>query len=369
MVADVEALQKAGGNKAEAARSRGLSRKTYCGRLEQAERLGLLPKPPDVPNAPNGMVPTGVSILYGQDGERARWEKFKAEDLKRQELIEETVQAFVKPLKGLHKPTSPPKISSTDCLSNYIIGDAHMGMYAWEPETGASFDTKIASRDLRNAADRLIASTPKTKECMIVQLGDFYHVDDAKFLTPASGNQLDVDTRLPAVIRAGIETLRYIVDRALEKHAVVRIRNVAGNHDPTLVYTLTEAMRGFYHKNKRVIVEDSPKAFFIHRFGKNLIGITHGDKPKPDKLPGVMSVDAKTDWGECEFKYIWHGHIHQKRVFEDLECVVESFRTLAGKDKWHIDSGYRSGREMQAIILHQDYGEIERHTASLRSIL
>ena len=148
----------------------------------------------------------------------------------------------------------------------------------------------------------------------------------------------------------------------------MRVRNVAGNHDPTAVLTLTEALRGYYHENDRVIIEDSLKALFTHRFGSNLIGITHGHQPKPEKLAGCLAVDAGKDWGECEHKFIWHGHIHHKRVIEDLTCIVESFRTLAGKDKWHADSGYRSGREMQAIILHRDWGEIERHTAGIGMI-
>lgn len=368
LIAAVEALPAHGGNRTTAADSLGLARKTYTDQLKLAERRGLVAKPPASPHPPDGMVPTGVSILSNDEGEIQRWEKFKAEDYRRQELIEETVKAFMEPLKGLHKPFKTPKTETSDCLTNYIIGDAHLGLYAWRPETGDDFDVKIATRDLRAAGDRLIASTPNTKECLIVQLGDFYHLDDNTNRTPASGNQLDVDTRLPNVIRSGIDTLRYMVDRALEKHHTVRIRNVAGNHDPTAVLTLTEALRGFYHANNRVIVEDSPKAFFTHRFGSNLIGITHGHAPKPDKMAGVMAVDSGTDWGECEHKFIWHGHIHHKRMIEDLTCVVESFRTLASKDKWHADSGYRAGREMQAIILHKDWGEIERHTAGIRMV-
>ena len=51
-----------------------------------------------------------------------------------------------------------------------------------------------------------------------------------------------------------------------------------------------------------------------------------------------------------------------------MNVIFESFRTLAPGDAWPIDSGYRAGREIQAIILHKDYGEVERHTAGIRRV-
>jgi hypothetical protein len=82
----------------------------------------------------------------------------------------------------------------------------------------------------------------------------------------------------------------------------------------------------------------------------------------------MLAVDAQKDWSDCDYRFVWHGHIHSKRVFEDMGVIVESFRTLAGKDAWHAEQGYRPGREMQAIVLHKKFGEIERHTAGLKRI-
>jgi hypothetical protein len=41
--------------------------------------------------------------------------------------------------------------------------------------------------------------------------------------------------------------------------------------------------------------------------------------------------------------------------------VVEYFRTLAARDAWHAGQGYRAGRDMRLIVMHKDYGEVERH--------
>ena len=57
----------------------------------------------------------------------------------------------------------------------------------------------------------------------------------------------------------------------MTKHKIVRVRNVAGNHDPHSHVALSCALATFYDDNKRVIIEDSPKAMYYYNFGKNLI--------------------------------------------------------------------------------------------------
>src|SRR3990167_3499805 len=350
-----KALDDNAGNISRAAKALGIPRQTLQSRLKNHD-------------APDGYKVRGTSTLYGPDGEtKLVWVKTREDAERQEQILRETIAAFVKDVKPV-KPIPSPKIKNSDLCVAYCIGDAYIGLYALGSETGADFDLSIATRDLVAAADRLVGSTPASSEAIVVQLGDFYHADDSKNITPQSGNRLDVDSRFPKVIRAGITTMRHVIDRALEKHNLVRVRNVAGNQDPHASVTLTEALIGYYSKEPRVVIEDSPRAFFTYRFGTNLIGITHGHTGKPERLPVILAVDAQKEWGECEFKYVWHGHIHNKKVFEDMGVIVESFRTLAAKDAWHAEMGYRPGREMQAIVLHKEFGEIERHTAGLKRV-
>jgi hypothetical protein len=39
---------------------------------------------------------------------------------------------------------------------------------------------------------------------------------------------------------------------------------------------------------------------------------------------------------------------------------VETHRTLASTDAWHAGQGYRSEKDMNAIVYHRDHGEIQR---------
>lgn len=351
-----QALNENAGNISRAAVSLGLPRQTLQSWLHKQEE------------APDGYRIRGTSTLYDSNGDvKLTWVKTREDAERQDQILRETVAAFVKDIKPA-KPVPVPKTKNDEICVAYCIGDAHIGLYSWGAETGADFDLTIAKQDLMSAADRLISATPPSDEAIIVQLGDFYHADDSTNTTPRSGYRLDVDSRFPKVIRVGINTMRYMIDRALTKHKKVRVRNVAGNHDPHASVTLTEALIGYYSKEPRVIIEDSPRAFFTYRFGLNLVGITHGHTGKPERLPGILAVDAQKDWGECEFKTIWHGHIHSKKVFEDMGVIVESFRTLAAKDAWHAEQGYRPGREMQAIVLHRDFGEIERHTTGIKQV-
>ena len=358
------ALESSGGNQSAAALALGIPRETLRSRVLSARARGVAPDGPPL----EGFQVKGTSVLYDGEGNiKATWLKTSVDPQQQEQMLRETIAAFIAEIKPIN-PCAAPKINDADICVAYCIGDAHLGLYAWGSECGDDFDLSVAQKDLMAAADRLVDAAPPSSEALVVQLGDFYHMDDSTFATPKSGNRLDVDSRFPKVIRAGIKTMRYMIDKALEKHKTVRVRNVAGNHDPHASVTLTEALIGYYSKEPRVIIEDSPQPYFFHRFGSNLVGITHGHAGKPEKFPGIMARDAKKDWGDCDFKYFWHGHIHNKKVFEDIGVLVESFRTLAAKDAWHTEQGYGSGREMQAIVLHKDFGEIERHTAGLKRV-
>ena len=313
---------------------------------------------------------SGQSTLYNEAGSpSATWVKGQSQKGQRstQDIIDDTVEAFNQKVKFKSVSTTAPKTKSKDLLSCICIGDAHLGMLSWEEKAKEDFDLKTGIKDLTLAADRIINAIPASEEVFIVQLGDFYHIDDSLNQTPASKNPLDADTRYAKIIKSGIYVLRYFIEKSLTKHKRVTVRNVSGNHDPHSHVALSCALSTFYDTNKRVIIEDSTKAMYYYRFGQNLIGVTHGHQPKPDKLAGVMAVDCP-EWSECEFKYCWHGHIHTKRSFEDMKVIVESFRTLAPADAWTYDSGYRSGREIQAIVLDREYGEVERHTAGIRRV-
>ena len=323
-------------------------------------------------NLPEGVKLRGTSTLTDiRTGETVmQWVKTTADEDALRRALTEIVDSLKQDVKGLAKPIKAPKRRLlVDSLSAYMIGDAHFGAYAWAAETGGEdFDTSIASADLRAAIDLLVAGAPDSETGYLVDVGDYLHADNRSNMTPASGNLLDVDTRYQRVIRIATEAMRYCIGRMLEKHKFVKVFVTPGNHNPDSAGWMAMVMEAYYSRDKRVEIETSPSKFYYQRFGRNLIGITHGDKIKLGELPSIMAHDRAEDWGQTEHRYWWTGHIHHTKHQEYRGCTVEAFNTLAAGDAWHAASGYRAMRQMQRIDIDRTYGIYNRGIASVGMI-
>ena len=348
-----KALEAAGGNLTVAAESLGLSRSTFQNRLRVAVQQGMTNKP---------RSPTAAtSTLYGPDGEvRLQWVKEGGKGRSPAEWEAHIKDAFadMEPVKRIPAPTGKLR---KDLLTVYPIGDHHVAMYAWGEEVGADYDIKIADRLLASAMTHLVNVAPDTERALIVNVGDFFHVDNLSNETSRSHHTLDVDTRYAAMIRSGVKMLRTTIETALTKHKHVTVICAIGNHDDVGSMWLALTLSHAYEKNPRVHIETKPGKFHYYRHGKVLLGVTHGDTGKPEKLQSVMAADRPEDWGATRYRYWLTGHIHSRKVLEFPGVMWETFRTLAPGDAWANASGYRSGRDMTAIVFHAEFGELARH--------
>jgi hypothetical protein len=336
---------------------------------KRAARKGYSPGEDARGQAPDGFSVKGKSILYDREGKiAAQWVKTSADAEAQERIMREMVAVLSDGVRGLAPLTQLPEQTYSDLLAVYPLGDPHVGMYAWAQEAGDDFDLDIARRLTLGAVDRLVSSAPPARAAIILPLGDVFHADDQSNQTPAHKHQLDVDSRYVKVLQVGIETFRHVILRALEKHEQVIVRFVQGNHDPHSVWSLAFTMAAYFSNEPRVTVDLSPSKFWFHRFGSVLIGATHGDTVKHDKLLGVMACDRPQDWGETKHRYWYTGHVHNTTVTELQGVRCESFRTLAAKDAYAAGHGYRAGRDMVAIVHHRDHGEVERHRCDVGMI-
>ncbi len=328
--------------------------------LKKAALHGYSPDHDMVHTVPDGFVAKGVSTYY-RDGEvKAQWVKSSIDRERQEEIFREALVAMAEEIPRA-APVVPPDQTSSELMACYPVGDHHLGMLAWAPETGADYDLKIAQRLLTGAMNHLVDVSPACDRAAVILLGDFMHYDSFETVTPASKNQLDADSRFPRVVRAAIRSTRFLIKRALEKHKHVLLIVEIGNHDLSSSIFLMEAMKALYEDEPRVTVDNSPKHFHYFTFGKCLIGTHHGHGVKLDKLPMLMAADRPDDWGQTEYRYWWTGHLHDDAVKEFPGCRVERFRVLPGQDAWAANKGFRSGRDMKAIILHKEFGEVARH--------
>lgn len=159
-----------------------------------------------------------------------------------------------------------------------------------------------------------------------------------------------------------------MIDSALLHHKHVRVISCVGNHDDTASLFLSIALENTYENETRVTVDSSPTPFHYVQWGKCMFGAHHGHTCKSQALPGVMAADRPKMWGDTEFRYWYTGHIHHDTVKEYAGVKVESFRTLAAKDAYATWGGYRAGQDSKCIVLHKNYGEVERHTVNISMI-
>lgn len=333
-----------------------------------AARRGVSPKHDMTHEVPEGFHVGGVTTQYnGAGGITQQWVKSRIDAEQRLIKLADAVREIGHEIPRA-KPVERPGDLDDDLLAVYPMGDPHIGLYTWAAETGQSFDLEIAERNLIAAVDHLVDLAPPAKQALVINLGDFFHADNAQSITMRGNNPLDVDTRWAKVLSVGVRVMRRVIDRALERHELVRVICEIGNHDDHSALMLALCLDQYYEREARVEVDTSPAKFHWVRFGKCLIGTTHGDTVKPARLPAIMACDRAKDWGETEFRYWYVGHVHHDSRQEHPGCIVETFRTLAPRDAWHSAQGYRSGQDMKLDILHRTRGRMNRHIIGIRQV-
>lgn len=344
----------------------GMSRSWSSSKLNQvkrrAARKGYAPNHFADGVAP-GYLMGKVTIQRGPDGIERVWERQSPDEQKRLEAFEETIRSMCEGIEGRSPKIKAPKAADCDLLVVIPMGDPHFGLRSWKPETGEDFNTVKAEQVTFAAVDALVDLTPKAGTGLLLNLGDYFHADDSTNRTPRSGAALDVDGRFQYVAQIGFRAMIRCVERMLEKCEKVIVRNNPGNHDPHQSLMLNIAVGAYFHNEPRVYVDPSPSPFYYYRFGKTLIGSTHGDGAKLPDLPLIMANDTPDDWAKADHR-VWHvGHFHHNQKFAQKDlvgCEVETHRTLAASDAWHHHSGYRSKKDMKAIVYHREMGEVNR---------
>ena len=369
----VKAVEKLGTAKA-AASELGVTVAIVNKRVERvrakATRRGWSPEHDMKATCPDGFSVKGTSTLYnGEGGITAQWVKTNkdAEDIK------ETLQAFAEGLtegvRGKYKAKGKkPKSKSknSELATAIIVGDAHLGLYAWGEECGGeSYDLSKSREHILQAVRNLVERSVDGENGIFINVGDWYHANTKVPTTPMSGNLLDVDSRFGKVARAGAELQRECINMMLEKFPHVTVINAKGNHDPDAAVWLNMLTEAYFENEPRVTVVNNSKKFLHHQWGDTSLFIYHGERSRRSQYEYVTSAYRK-EFGDSEFSYILTGHIHHVTKEELGGCLFESFGTLTAKDAYHADNLYTAARTMTAVTYHKSFGEVGRQVFDIR---
>ena len=341
----------------------GYTKKIVRNIKAKAAKAGYAPEHDLTKPAPIGYNIKGTSTLYHPNkGIVAQWVKTQSDPEQLREQVLDAIMDSFENFKGMSTPVAPVKESMEDFLTAYVMGDPHFGMLAHEEETGNEMNSEIASDIMDGAMDQAVAAAKPTKTALLVNVGDALHVDDSTNKTKGHGHSLDADTRYYKIIRVFCEAMIHAVYRMLEKHEEVIVINQSGNHDIDSTHWIQLALSYYFNNNPRVDVRINASAYNWIRWENNLIGITHGDGAKMNKLPMIMAHLKKEDWGQTDHHYWWVGHIHHKQIVQEhTGCTVESFNSITSSpDAWHARNGYFAVRELHSLTLHKKHGIISR---------
>lgn len=316
----------------------------------------------------------GTSAMYDQDGNRRiHWIKTEKN---REQIYNDLVDAMENLSQELPKMPKQKRESTKvdpELLTVYPLGDPHIGLLTYTPEVGVDWDLKIAEKMFLPLFDKLVTTAPASNECLIIDLGDFWHYDGMEQKTMRSGHKVDADGRPSKMIQVGYRILLSMIESALRIHKKVNVKIMPGNHDDLGSIFLRVSLWHIYEGNPRVNIDLSPSVFQYFHWGDNLLGIHHGDKCKANALPMVMASDQALLWGCTKFRKWLIGHFHHDSTIiysgQELQgCTAETFRTIVAGEGYAHEAGYRPLQDGKAIVFHKQYGEVERYTVNISQV-
>lgn len=267
--------------------------------------------------------------------------------------VRDAVQSIVKGAfasrKALPKPSALP---TAGILQALIIADPHIGKHAWGKETGhGDYDLAIACNTLATACASLMTEKDVAVRHFFL-VGDIYHYDTPTGLT-TKGTPLERDGRVQKMIQMGAETLCDILE-ASAKEVPTEVTLVPGNHDTVLTWALQQVLLSHFRHTKGIRIDPGYEVRKYRKWGKTLLGLTHGDKGHK-LLPSLMAREAALEWGQTTYREIHRGHLHFRRAVDTVEGVtIRQHPALCPPDAWHAAEGFVSDRGMEAHLYHSE---------------
>lgn len=325
-----------------------------------------LPERGDAFAVPAGHVVKGVSALVDPSGnEIIKWVKTR-EGGAPVDIIA-ACKAAMEGYSPAALPAQAPVLASGNLLTLFPANDWHLGMHAWGRETEENWDLKIAEARIGAAAVEAIERSPPSVEAVLLGGGDLMHSDNNSNTTARSGNALQVDGRYQKIVEVACRLKVRVTDAMLGRHGRVIVRILPGNHDEHAAVAIAYFLAAWYRNEPRVTVDLDPSLFWWHRFGKVLLGATHGHTVKIQAMPGIMAHRRAEDWGLTRYRFCHGFHLHHSAKFatEGDGVISEIHQAPIPQDAWHFGAGFLSGRSLQTITYHHDFGEVSRSRVAI----
>lgn len=306
------------------------------------------------------------------------------------DLVRETIE-------GTASANAPkyPKRKTKNKGENLLVldlADVHFGKLSVKTETGHEYSRDIARGRVIEGTKALLDNARgfDVGRILFVLGNDILHTDNAR-RTTTSGTPQDVDGSLFQSFKDAALAISDAIEMCAEV-ADVDLLHCMSNHDWTHGWALSQTIAAQFQNHPHVNASEYNLSEIhrkYYRFGSNLLGLSHGDGAKEEKLYGAMVTEARQHISECRNLY-WHlHHIHHKHkairdgskpflkekdhngitaVVSGVDTVqgahvnIEYVRSLSPPDGWHDRNGYLNRQGVEAFIYHPHEGQKVRLT-------
>lgn len=276
----------------------------------------------------------------------------------------EEIESLVAEAKVAMPPRSPlilVKPPTTGLMLELSLPDAHLGKLSWGRETGgANYDLDIAVETYHRAIETLLVRSAQHRyERVLLLVGSDLLNSDSDDGKTTRGTPQDNDGRFFRTFQAARRMKVAVIERLVADVAPVDVIVMPGNHDRMSTLHLGDALACWFHGHENVTVDVEPTARKYYEFGRVMLGITHGDRGKPQLWSRLMPVERPAMWARTVHREVHAGHLHRDSAEKDeLNGVkVRILPSLAPPDAWHAAEGYTTATQAaEAFHWHADDG-------------
>ena len=309
-----------------------------------------------------------VSVKHWQSASgEFRFSIVTKEDITANETdILKTVSSFIEN-HSPHYPSIKRKIKLNNHLLVINPADIHIGKYANHLETGDGYNVEIACERVLEGLQGLIDKSKgfEVDRVLFCIGNDILHIDNVYNTTTAGTNQ-DVDGKWWEHFEIALALYVKCVE-ILREIAPVDVIHSMSNHDYQSGFHLAHALKSWFRLDSEVTFDISVAHRKYYQYGKNLIGLEHGDGAKMANLPLTMAQERPLLWSETTHRYWYLHHLHHKVKHKWLDAkdfigvTVEYMRSPSGTDSWHSRKGYVGvPRAVEGFLHEKDSGQVAR---------
>jgi hypothetical protein len=216
---------------------------------------------------------------------------------------------------------------------------------------------------------------------IVFPVGSDFFNSDTIYNTTTKGTPQDEDLRWQKTFNVGVRLLIDAISMLKQAGVPVDVIVIPGNHDFERSFYMGAYLEAWFNNDPIVNINNGASPRKYYKFGKVLLGFTHGSEEKEAALPLLMATDieSKPYWTDTTY-HEWHvGHIHRKRDMkytvldksritnEDLGVTVRYLSSLTGTEEWHHKKGFVGAiKAGEAFVWNDESGLLAHLNANLK---